>query len=91
MDLVIQSVDNLQTDQVEGALLLKKCNTVVQMKFIKFALGENVKRSGSQANNRYPDSRMGVSRSILTPLPVPKQRAKAKDPSMVRKDLELDA
>lgn len=33
--------------------------------FIKFALGENVKRSTSQANNRFPDSRMGVEQ-VLT-------------------------
>ncbi|ULQ52836.1 amidohydrolase family protein [Flavihumibacter fluvii] len=28
--------------------------------FIKFALGENVKRTGASQNNRFPDSRMGV-------------------------------
>ncbi len=28
--------------------------------FIKFALGENVKRTGSSQNNRFPDTRMGV-------------------------------
>ena len=28
--------------------------------FIKFALGENVKRTGATQNNRFPDSRMGV-------------------------------
>ncbi|RYY26793.1 MAG: amidohydrolase [Chitinophagaceae bacterium] len=34
--------------------------------FIKFALGENVKRSSaSQGNNRFPDSRMGVEQ-VLT-------------------------
>ncbi len=33
--------------------------------FIKFALGENVKRSPSQANNRFPDTRMGVEQ-VLT-------------------------
>lgn len=34
--------------------------------FIKFALGENVKRSGtSQGNNRFPDTRMGVEQ-VLT-------------------------
>ncbi len=27
--------------------------------FIKFALGENVKRTTSQSNNRFPDTRMG--------------------------------
>lgn len=33
--------------------------------FIKFALGENVKRSTSQQNNRFPDTRMGVEQ-VLT-------------------------
>jgi imidazolonepropionase-like amidohydrolase len=34
--------------------------------FIKFALGENVKRSSaSQGNNRFPDSRMGVESVLL--------------------------
>ncbi|HRG24124.1 MAG TPA: amidohydrolase family protein [Chitinophagaceae bacterium] len=34
--------------------------------FIKFALGENVKRSAStQGNNRYPDTRMGVEQVLI--------------------------
>ena len=34
--------------------------------FIKFALGENVKRSAStQGNNRYPDTRMGVEQVLV--------------------------
>ncbi len=33
--------------------------------FIKFALGENVKRSSTQGNNRFPDTRMGVE-EVLT-------------------------
>jgi imidazolonepropionase-like amidohydrolase len=33
--------------------------------FIKFALGENVKRTGAAQNNRFPDSRMGVE-EVLT-------------------------
>ncbi|MBX3241178.1 MAG: amidohydrolase family protein [Chitinophagaceae bacterium] len=33
--------------------------------FIKFALGENVKRTTSSANNRFPDTRMGVEQ-VLT-------------------------
>lgn len=33
--------------------------------FIKFALGENVKRSYNVSNNRFPDSRMGVEQ-VLT-------------------------
>ncbi len=61
--------------------------------FIKFALGENVKRSGSNANNRFPDTRMGVEQVLNDAF----QRAKdyeaaikAKKPG-VRRDLELDA
>ncbi|WP_276481870.1 amidohydrolase family protein [Paraflavitalea pollutisoli] len=61
--------------------------------FIKFALGENVKRSSSSANNRFPDSRMGVEQVLNDAF----QRAKdyeaalkAKKPG-VRRDLELDA
>lgn len=33
--------------------------------FIKFALGENVKRTTSQSNNRFPDTRMGVEEVIM--------------------------
>jgi imidazolonepropionase-like amidohydrolase len=33
--------------------------------FIKFALGENVKRTGSQNNNRFPDTRMGVEEVLM--------------------------
>lgn len=33
--------------------------------FIKFALGENVKRTTSQNNNRFPDSRMGVEEVLM--------------------------
>jgi imidazolonepropionase-like amidohydrolase len=61
--------------------------------FIKFALGENVKRSSSSANNRFPDTRMGVEQVLTDAF----QRAKdyeaalkAKKPG-VRRDLELDA
>ena len=32
--------------------------------FIKFALGENVKRSSSNSNNRFPDTRMGVEQVL---------------------------
>lgn len=32
--------------------------------FIKFALGENVKRSSSTNNNRFPDTRMGVEQVL---------------------------
>ncbi len=72
--------------------------------FIKFALGENVKRTFStQGNTRFPDTRMGVEEVLVDAF----QRAtdyqrKWKDaednskkkgalPSVVRRDLELDA
>ena len=72
--------------------------------FIKFALGENVKRSSStQGNTRFPDTRMGVDQVMIDAF----QRAtdyqmswKAADENnkkkgttaiTVRRDLELDA
>jgi imidazolonepropionase-like amidohydrolase len=72
--------------------------------FIKFALGENVKRSSAtQGNTRFPDTRMGVDQIFMDAF----QRAsdyqaamKAADennkkkgaaPMVVRRDLELDA
>ena len=72
--------------------------------FIKFALGENVKRSSAtQGNTRFPDTRMGVDQVFMDAF----QRAsdyqtawKAADennkkkgaaPMTVRRDLELDA
>ena len=63
--------------------------------FIKFALGENVKRSSStQGNTRFPDTRMGVEQVLIDAF----NRAKAYDlarkaagGTAVRKDLELEA
>ncbi len=72
--------------------------------YIKFALGENVKRTAAaQGNTRYPDTRMGVE-AVLTDA---FNRAKAYEnkwkeaeeankkkpayPVLVRRDLELDA
>lgn len=64
--------------------------------FIKFALGENVKRStSSQGNNRFPDTRMGVEQVLVDAF----TRASdyqaalklAVNKSTVRRDLELDA
>ena len=72
--------------------------------FIKFALGENVKRSGAtQGNTRFPDTRMGVDQVFMDAF----QRAsdyqtswkaaeennkkKGATPMLVRRDLELDA
>ncbi|KIC90703.1 amidohydrolase family protein [Flavihumibacter solisilvae] len=75
--------------------------------FIKFALGENVKRTGSTQNNRFPDSRMGVEEVLMdaftrardyeNALKDAAESAKAKKAfganpySTVRRDLELDA
>ncbi len=72
--------------------------------FIKFALGENVKRTtATQGNNRFPDTRMGVEEVFMDAF----QRAsdyqeawkeadannkkKGAAPMTVRRDLELDA
>ncbi len=72
--------------------------------FIKFAMGENVKRSSStQGNTRFPDTRMGVDQVLVDAF----QRAtdyqknwkmadennkkKGATPIVVRRDLELDA
>jgi imidazolonepropionase-like amidohydrolase len=72
--------------------------------FIKFALGENVKRTTAiQGNNRFPDTRMGVEEVLMDAF----QRAsdyqkackaaeennkkKGATPIIVRRDLELDA
>jgi imidazolonepropionase-like amidohydrolase len=70
--------------------------------FIKFALGENVKRTTSQNNNRFPDTRMGVEQVLVDAF----QRAtdyqnawksyeadKKKNSNAVapRRDLELEA
>jgi imidazolonepropionase-like amidohydrolase len=70
--------------------------------FIKFALGENVKRSSSQQNNRFPDTRMGVSQVLIDAFTRAKDyeagwekydEEKKKNPKAVapRRDLELDA
>lgn len=63
--------------------------------YIKFALGENVKRSSStQGNPRFPDTRMGVEQVLTDAF----QRAsdyqkllKGPNGKTVRRDLELDA
>jgi imidazolonepropionase-like amidohydrolase len=61
--------------------------------FIKFALGENVKRTTSQNNNRFPDTRMGVEEVLMDAFArasdYQKQRKAA--PAATRRDLELDA
>ncbi len=57
--------------------------------FIKFALGENVKRSYSPSNNRFPNTRMGVEQVLVDAF----TRAEdyEKQGAGKRKDLELDA
>jgi imidazolonepropionase-like amidohydrolase len=71
--------------------------------FIKFALGENVKRTTSQNNNRFPDTRMGVeevmmdaftrARDYENQLQIAETNNKKKGsaPITVRRDLQLDA
>ncbi|MBL7831629.1 MAG: amidohydrolase family protein, partial [Saprospiraceae bacterium] len=62
--------------------------------FIKFALGENVKSSGSRSNNRYPDTRMGVEQVYQDAFTRAKEYlALKKNPTLspnIRKDLELE-
>lgn len=58
--------------------------------FIKFALGENVKKSRSDRNNRFPDSRMGVEQVYVDAFTRAREyKANASDPSR-RKDLEME-
>ncbi|HYM94069.1 MAG TPA: amidohydrolase family protein [Chitinophagaceae bacterium] len=62
--------------------------------FIKFALGENVKRTASaQGNTRYPDTRMGVEEVQVDAFQraVDYENAMKKLPATTRRDLELDA
>ena len=72
--------------------------------FIKFALGENVKRSSStQGNARFPDSRMGVDQVLMDAFQrasdyqtsrktaEENNRKKGSTPVTVRRDLELEA
>ena len=63
--------------------------------FIKFALGENVKRSSStQGNTRFPDTRMGVGQVLddaFTRASDYQKALKGPGGKLVRRDLELDA
>ena len=61
--------------------------------FIKFALGENVKRTPSTNNNRFPDTRMGVEQVLTDAFnrAVAYEKAMKADPKGTRRDLELDA
>ena len=60
--------------------------------FIKFALGENVKRTTSTNNNRFPDTRMGVEEVLNDAFDraMDYQKAMKENPN-TRRDLELDA
>ncbi|RVU26551.1 amidohydrolase [Sandaracinomonas limnophila] len=61
--------------------------------FIKFALGENVKRTTSMSNNRYPDTRMGVEEVLVDAFDRAAEYDKnmKANPLLTRRDLELDA
>ena len=62
--------------------------------FIKFALGENVKRSSStQGNVRFPDTRMGVEQVLTDAFTRASdyQKMMKANPLTTRRDLELDA
>jgi imidazolonepropionase-like amidohydrolase len=61
--------------------------------FIKFALGENVKRTTSTNNNRFPDTRMGVEEVLMDAFTRARDYEKARKaaPNVTRRDLELDA
>jgi imidazolonepropionase-like amidohydrolase len=67
--------------------------------FIKFALGENVKQSGSLVSTRFPQTRMGVEQVMMDAFIRAKEYEKAlksanpkeKDAVPVRRDLELEA
>jgi len=61
--------------------------------FIKFALGENVKRTTSTSNNRFPDTRMGVEEVLTDAFARAKdyERQRKAAPNATRRDLELDA
>jgi imidazolonepropionase-like amidohydrolase len=57
--------------------------------FIKCALGENVKRSYSPSNTRYPDTRMGVEQIFVDAFT--RAQDYQKQGENKRRDLELDA
>jgi len=60
--------------------------------FIKFALGENVKRTTSTSNNRFPDTRMGVEEVLNDAFARARDYEKQlKADPKTRRDLELDA
>jgi len=58
--------------------------------FIKFALGENVKKSRSSRNNRFPDTRMGVEQVYVDAFTRAKEYRKKKNQPNFRKDLDME-
>ena len=59
--------------------------------FIKFALGENVKRTTSNNNNRFPDTRMGVEEVLMNSFTRAKDYERLRKDPGYRRDLQLDA
>lgn len=61
--------------------------------FIKFALGENVKRTFTNNNNRFPDTRMGVEEVLNDAFAraIDYQNEMKANPKSYHRDLELDA
>lgn len=60
-------------------------------KFIKFALGENVKQSNWSSNSRFPQTRMGVEQVYIDYFTRAKEyQEKKKSGKPYRKDLELE-
>ncbi|MCK0110109.1 amidohydrolase family protein [Flavobacteriaceae bacterium S0825] len=60
-------------------------------KFIKFALGENVKQSRSQSGTRFPRTRMGVEQLFVDNFTRAKEyEAKKKSGQPYRKDIEME-
>ena len=60
--------------------------------FIKFALGENVKQSGSSSSTRFPQTRMGVEQTYVDYFTRAREYGKVKKSGApFRKDLEMEA
>lgn len=59
-------------------------------KFIKFALGENVKQSNWNSNSRFPQTRMGVEQVFTDYFSQAKDYEAAKETGNYRKDLEME-
>lgn len=60
--------------------------------FIKFALGENVKQSGSSSSTRFPQTRMGVEQTYVDYFTRAREYGKVKKSgNPFRKDLDLEA